>query len=104
MNPVPAYTLHKLSGQAGVKITGADGVRRSHYLGKYGTPESRREYERLLDALPVIATDPAAAESNADPAAEPGAGRAMVTVNEAAAAYARHVRATYPRTADPTWC
>jgi integrase len=39
----PSYCLHKASGQAVVRIDGAD-----HYLGKYGTPESRAEYDRLI--------------------------------------------------------
>jgi hypothetical protein len=39
----PSYCLHKASGQAVVRIDGTD-----HYLGKYGTPESRAEYDRLI--------------------------------------------------------
>ena len=40
---VPAYRLHKSSGQARVIIG-----RRHHYLGKYGTPESLEKYHRLV--------------------------------------------------------
>jgi len=36
----PSYLLHKPTGQARVRINGTD-----HYLGVYGTPESRDRYE-----------------------------------------------------------
>jgi hypothetical protein len=39
----PSYCHHKGSGQAVVRIDGTD-----HYLGKYGTPESRAEYDRII--------------------------------------------------------
>ena len=40
---VPAYRLHKPSGQARVIIN------REHiYLGKFGSPESREQYARLI--------------------------------------------------------
>ncbi len=39
----PSYCLHKASGQAVVRIDATD-----HYLGKFGTPESRAEYDRLI--------------------------------------------------------
>ncbi len=40
---VPAYRLHKPSGQARVIIDG-----KHVYLGGYGSPESREKYARLL--------------------------------------------------------
>jgi len=40
---VPAYRLHKPSGQARVIIHG-----KHHYLGKYGSPESLGKYHRLV--------------------------------------------------------
>jgi hypothetical protein len=40
---VPAYRLHKPSGQARVIVGGEH-----FYLGKYGSPESREEYARLV--------------------------------------------------------
>src|SRR5205809_977835 len=40
---LPSYRIHKPSGQAVVTLGGRD-----HYLGEYGTPESRAEYERVL--------------------------------------------------------
>jgi hypothetical protein len=39
----PSYCHHKASGQAVVRIDGTD-----HYLGKYGTPASQAEYDRLI--------------------------------------------------------
>ena len=39
----PSYLLHQRSGQARVRIDGKD-----HYLGKYGTPESRDRYDELI--------------------------------------------------------
>ena len=40
---LPAYRLHRASGQAVVTLNSAD-----IYLGKHGTPESRRRYEQKL--------------------------------------------------------
>ena len=39
----PSYRLHKPSGQAVVTLDGRD-----IYLGRYGSPESRAEFDRLL--------------------------------------------------------
>src|SRR3954470_22889225 len=39
----PSYRLHKPSGQAVVTLDGRD-----LYLGQYGSPESRAEYDRLI--------------------------------------------------------
>lgn len=39
----PAYTLHKSSGQARVRIDGKD-----HCLGPYNSPESQGKYARLI--------------------------------------------------------
>ncbi len=47
---VPAYRLHKPSGQARV-IVGGQHV----YLGPYGSPESRERYARLVAELPASA-------------------------------------------------
>ena len=40
---VPAYTLHKATGQARIRINGKD-----HYLGEYRSPESRERYSELI--------------------------------------------------------
>ena len=39
----PSYRLHKASGQAVVVLSG-----KSHYLGLFDSPESRRKYDRLI--------------------------------------------------------
>lgn len=45
---IPAYSLHKPSGQARVIIDG-----RSVYLGPFGSPESESEYKRRIEKLLV---------------------------------------------------
>lgn len=40
----PAYSLHKPTGQARCRIDGKD-----HYLGEYGSPESRDRYDDLIN-------------------------------------------------------
>lgn len=49
---IPKYRLHKASGQALVQIAG-----HRTYLGKYGSPESREKYRRLVAEW--LATGPA---------------------------------------------
>jgi len=43
-NYVPKYRLHKASGQAFVELSG-----KRIYCGKYGTPESKEKYHRLVE-------------------------------------------------------
>src|SRR5208282_1642180 len=43
MNRTPTYCHHKATGQGVVRIHGKD-----YYLGKYGSAESRAEYDRLI--------------------------------------------------------
>jgi integrase len=43
---VPAYCLHKPTGQARVRIDGRD-----HYLGPHGSEESKRKYEQFVRKL-----------------------------------------------------
>jgi integrase len=45
---VPSYRLHKQSGQAVVTLPDGRGGRRDVLLGKYDTPESKAEYQRVL--------------------------------------------------------
>ena len=49
-NQIPTYREHKQSGQAIVTITQGN-ARRDILLGKYATPESKVEYERVLAQL-----------------------------------------------------
>jgi integrase len=48
---VPSYSRHKPSGQAYVRVPDGKGGRRVLYLGRYNSPESRAEYERVLAEL-----------------------------------------------------
>ena len=58
-NKIPSYRLHKPSGLAVVTAGGKD-----HYLGKYGSTESREAYGRLIgryaSGSPVETSKPAA--------------------------------------------
>jgi hypothetical protein len=47
-NHIPAYRLHKQSGQAIVTLPDGLGGRRDFTLGEYGSSKSRAEYARLL--------------------------------------------------------
>src|SRR5439155_12855922 len=53
---VPSYRHHKPSGQAVVTIRDQGGERRDVYLGEYDSPESRREYARVIAELASSAT------------------------------------------------
>jgi integrase len=44
MPRTPKYSLHKATGQARVTLDGKD-----HYLGQYGSTESRRRYNQLVE-------------------------------------------------------
>ena len=43
---IPAYCLHKKSGQAVVRLDGRD-----FYLGVFGTEKSRSEYQRVIGGV-----------------------------------------------------
>jgi integrase len=76
---VTSYRRHKPTGQAAVTIDGRD-----VYLGKWGTPASRREYERLVG------------EWLAGGRCLPEAGRG-VTIAELARAYRDFAKVYYPK-------
>jgi integrase len=55
---IPKYCRHNASGRAYVKIHG-----KRHYLGRYGTPESKERYARFVSELavnPVVTPTPSA--------------------------------------------
>ena len=52
---VPSYRLHKASGQARTIVNG-----RHVYLGKFGSPESRQQYARILAEAALPASVPTA--------------------------------------------
>jgi hypothetical protein len=81
---VPTYRLHKVTGQAVVTLAGRD-----LYLGKFGSAESRAEYNRVVaewlasGGLPVV--------------------RSLdVTVSELMVGYLRHVDSYYRKDGKPT--
>lgn len=81
----PKYRLHKPSGKAVVTIAGRD-----HYLGKHGSPESVAEYDRLISGWLA-----GGRVASTDPAAEPGAVPATLTVSELAVVYLREAKTYY---------
>jgi integrase len=85
---VPSYRLHKPSGQAVVTLDGRD-----IYLGRYGSRQSRAEYDRLVAEW--------LAQGRRRPAPEPEAGPDP-TVNEMLLAYLRHADAYYVKNGKPT--
>lgn len=76
----PSYRLHKRSGQAVVTIGGKD-----HYLGKFGSVESRSEYDRLLAEWLSAGRGSAVIPSPTD----------GPTINEILLAYWRHAENYY---------
>jgi integrase len=74
---VPSYRKHKPTAQAVVELNG-----RTHYLGKYGSKQSKAEYDRLIS------------EWLAGGRQLPGPDKDL-TVNELALAYLRHADQHY---------
>jgi integrase len=88
VNRVPAYGLHKASGQARVKHRG-----KSIYLGKYGTPESKDAYARFIAGLPKRDEQPMRAEP------VPGV---VLSVGECANRYFEYACTYYTKDGKPT--
>jgi integrase len=85
--PVPSYRFHKPSGQAVVTIRLPGGERRDIYLGEFNSPDSRREYARIISELAA----PAAPATIRMPASH------RLTMDEVMAAYMRFVLVHYRR-------
>lgn len=64
--PVPPYSHHKPTDRAYVRVPDGNGGRSAIYLGKYGSPESRAEYQRVLAEMMPNPT-PAASQPAAMP-------------------------------------
>jgi integrase len=86
---IPAYGLHRPTGQARVRINGRD-----IYLGRHGSEESKVEYEKLVRKL---ITDRAKDEVKARVEIATD-----LTINELAAAYLKHARTYYVKDGQPT--
>jgi integrase len=81
---VPSYRHHKGTGQAVVVIR-----RKSFYLGRYGTPESRQKYERIIGQYLAAGRD----------VPLKSAPRAALSIRQLSAAYLDYC-GTYYRRAD----
>lgn len=87
---LPSYLHHKATGQARVIIEG-----HTHYLGEYGTEESRRRYGELIaEHSSGVPVDPFVKS-----AAQGGAG---LTVNELCLVFLRHAKKHYTKNGKPT--
>jgi len=82
---VPAYRLHKPSGQARVILRG-----RQVYLGPYGSPESRERYARLIAEQAANPTAVAASTSSVK-----ADGKLLIV--QLCAAYLEHAQRYYSR-------
>ena len=84
----PTYGLHRATGQARVVING-----KSHYLGRYGSPESRVNYARLVAEWEASS----GLSSSVSPTTE-----GDIKVVELVARYLTHVRTYYMKNGCPT--
>jgi integrase len=90
---VPSYRLHKPSNQAIVVLNG-----RMYYLGRYGSLESRAEYDRLIaewKSRRRVTPPPRASNSTSRPDSD-------LTIVELIAAYWRHAEVYYRKNGQPT--
>src|SRR4051794_33694496 len=83
----PAYPSHPHNGQARLTVRLTTGARHCLYLGTFGSPESRKEYQRVLALL----------EGNGGsyPVNEAGQAAAGLTVNEVVLAFWGHAEKHY---------
>ncbi len=86
---IPSYRLHKSSGLAVVRLNGHD-----VYLGRHGTPESRRHYEAVI-AEWLAGHRAVAPDRGSRPASDP-------SVNELILAYMEHATGYYMKHGRPT--
>jgi integrase len=87
---VPAYRLHKPSGQARVIVNG------EHiYLGKYGSAESREKYARVIAELDADVGGGRREDTNE-------ASASSLTVNELILTYWRFAKSYYVKNGEPT--
>ena len=82
----PKYRRHKASGQAVVTLAGRD-----IYLGRYGTPESKTEYNRSI-----------AEWHNSSHQCQPKSASGGPTIDELILAYLEHARSYYLKHGRPT--
>jgi integrase len=80
---VPAYRLHKATGQAVVRLDGRD-----HYLGKHATEASHQKYRRLIAEWLSAPASPTAAAAPATPGV-------ALTIDELMLAFWAHAERHY---------
>jgi hypothetical protein len=78
---IPSYRRHRASGQAVVTLNGVD-----HYLGAWNSPESKAEYDRVINEWLVRGRK----------LPESGSGTGDILVKELILGYWSHVEATLP--------
>jgi integrase len=86
---IPAYRLHKASGQAIVSIRG-----RMFYLGEYNSPKSRSEYGRLIAEWIASGYEPPSRPSEVP--------STLMTCSEMLARYWVYVEEYYVKDGEPT--
>lgn len=79
---IPAYGLHKPTGQARVRINGKD-----EYLGPHGSEESKRKYEQIVRKL-ITARAADEVRARVEIATD-------LTISELVAAYLQHAKVYY---------
>lgn len=87
---IPAYRLHKPSGQAVVRIDNRD-----HYLGKHDSKASREKYHRLVAEWLVDLTNSQVSQA---PVARPS----NLTISQLMLAYWEFVKSYYVKNSQPT--
>lgn len=88
----PKYRRHSSSNNALVCING-----QRHYLGRFGSPESKERYRRLVAQYWAGQPIESPRRSKASPCDPDG-----VTIAEVCAAYAKHAAAYYRKDGAPT--
>jgi integrase len=86
---VPKLRLHKPSGRAVVRLNGRD-----YYLGRFGSPESQAEYDRLIGEW-ILA-------GRQTPAKKPGQPAEQMTIGELMVAYLLFADGYYRKNGEPT--
>ncbi|QEL17137.1 tyrosine-type recombinase/integrase [Limnoglobus roseus] len=102
---IPAYCLHKPTGQAYVALS-ENGKRRTIYLGVWGTPQSRRRYAEVIASLDGPASGGTIPKGSAStpptplpPSSTPPTGLSLA---DAYALWIAHARTYYPVRAGTT--
>jgi integrase len=95
---LPKFRHYRPKDLAVVRIDGRD-----HYLGRYGSPESRERYDRLLaEWLAAGRTSAPARRTPAAAGATPAAPEAALTVNALILAYVKFADGYYVKDGRPT--